>query len=329
MGMTRAAQRPHASLRESCRPDGLWMTPTRGRRLRHAHVVIAPDAVTALTSLGGSARVRDLDDLCGRAAVRRAVARGEISRIARGRYALPEAPDPRLTAVRLSGVVSHQSAARLWGIPQLGDDGRAHVTVAPNRARVVRSSAVLHWASLASADVLDGVTVPLRTVLDISRTSSFRTGLACADSALRDRLVLPGDLVAGAALLTNRGSRAARLVAEHADARAASVLESALRAVVIDLGITGFVPQLQIDDKGFRARVDLGHPGLRIVLEADSFEHHGYRSALARDCLRYSELTSRGWLVLRFAWEHVIFDPTWVATRIREAVTLRGAVPPT
>jgi very-short-patch-repair endonuclease len=60
------------------------------------------------------------------------------------------------------------------------------------------------------------------------------------------------------------------------------------------------------------------------VLEADSFEHHGHRSALARDCQRYSELTSRGWLVLRFAWEHVIFDPAWVAGRVGEAVALRG-----
>jgi very-short-patch-repair endonuclease len=267
--------------------------------------------------------VQDLDDLCGRTSVRRALARGEIRRIARGRYALPQAPDPRATAVRLSGIVSHQSAARLWSIAQLDDDGRTHVTVPPNRGRVAPSAAVLHWAPLAPAEVKNGVTVPLRTVLDVSRTASFRAGLACADSALRERLVLPADLVTGASRLTNRGSRAARRVAGHADARAASVLESGLRAIVIELGLTGFVPQLQIDEGVFRARVDLGHPGLRIVLEADSFEHHGHRSALARDCHRYCELSSRGWLVLRFAWEHVMFDPAWVAARILEAVALR------
>jgi very-short-patch-repair endonuclease len=229
-----------------------------------------------------------------------------------------------MTAVRLSGVVSHQSAARLWGIAQLDDDRRTHVTVAPNRGRVARSAAVVHWAPLAPVEVEDGMTTPLRTVLDICRTSSFRAGLACADSALREGLIRPADLVAEAARLTNRGSRAARRAAAHADARAASVLESGLRAIVIDLGLTGFELQLQIDDDGFRARVDLGDAGRRIVLEADSFEHHGHRSALARDCQRYSELTSRGWLVLRFAWEHVIFDPAWVAGRVGEAVALRG-----
>lgn len=272
----------------------------------------------------------DLDDLCGRSAVRRAVARGEIRRIARGRYALPEAPDPRVTAVRLSGVVSHQSAARLWGIGLLDADRRTHVTLPPTRGRVTPSGAVLHWMDLPPAEVKDGVTVPLRTVLDISRTTSFRAGLACADSALRDRLVLPADLMAGAARLTNRGSRAARRVADHADARAGSVLESGLRAIVIELGLTGFVPQLKIDEGGFRARVDLGDAQRRMALEADSFEHHGHRSALARDCHRYSELSSRGWLVLRFAWEHVIFDPAWVAGRILEGAALRaGAVPST
>lgn len=272
----------------------------------------------------------DLDDLCGRSAVRRAVARGEILRIARGRYALPEAPDPRVTAVRLSGVVSHQSAARLWGIGLLDADRRTHVTLPPTRGRVTPSGAVLHWMDLPPAEVKDGVTVPLRTVLDISRTTSFRAGLACADSALRDRLVLPADLMAGAARLTNRGSRAARRVADHADARAGSVLESGLRAIVIELGLTGFVPQLQIDEGGFRARVDLGDAQRRMALEADSFEHHGHRSALARDCHRYSELSSRGWLVLRFAWEHVIFDPAWVAGRILEGAALgAGAVPST
>jgi very-short-patch-repair endonuclease len=292
--------------------------------------VIPADAVTALASLGGSARVVDLDDLCGRSAVRRAVARGEIRRIARGRYALPEAPDPRVTAVRLSGVVSHQSAARLWGIGLLDADRRTHVTLPPTRGRVAPSGAVLHWMDLPPAEVKDGVTVPLRTVLDISRTTSFRAGLACADSALRDRLVLPADLMAGAARLTNRGSRAARRVADHADARAGSVLESGLRAIVIELGLTGFVPQLQIDEGGFRARVDLGDAQRRMALEADSFEHHGHRSALAHDCHRYSELSSRGWLVLRFAWEHVIFDPAWVAGRILEGAALRaGAVPST
>jgi len=56
------------------------------------------------------------------------------------------------------------------------------------------------------------------------------------------------------------------------------------------------------------------------VSEADSFEHHGHRSALVADCRRYNELVVRGWLVLRFAWEHVMFDPDWVESTLRASI---------
>jgi very-short-patch-repair endonuclease len=50
-----------------------------------------------------------------------------------------------------------------------------------------------------------------------------------------------------------------------------------------------------------------------IVLEADSFTHHGTRAALRADSRRYDELVRLGWVVLRFAWEHVMSDRAWVA----------------
>lgn len=101
-------------------------------------------------------------------------------------------------------------------------------------------------------------------------------------------------------------------MARLADGRAANAFESRLRALVLDAGITGFEPQLEIRLAAGTVRVDLGDPERRIVLEADSYEHHGSRSALVRDCERYDELVVDGWIVLRFAWEHVMFRPKWV-----------------
>ena len=89
-----------------------------------------------------------------------------------------------------------------------------------------------------------------------------------------------------------------------------------MRAIVLQARLRGFEPQVVISDDGFSARVDLAHRRLRLVLEADSFEHHGTRGALVRDCRRYDELTVRGWRVLRFAWEHVMFEPEWVAATV-------------
>lgn len=284
------------------------------------------DPVVALARLGGSAAVGSLDDLCGRKALRRAVRDGTVVRLARGRYGLPQAPDPVRSAVRLRGVVSHESAAEHWGIEvPRSVDRRAQVTVRRGRSHLDTSGVEVHWADVPASDLDSGFTTPLRTVLDLARLREFGPALAAADCALRKGLVLPSDLRAGADALRGPGCVRARLVAQHADGRAASVLESILRAILVRAGVVGFEPQIEIRDDAFYARVDLAHPGLRIVIEADSFEHHGGRSALARDCRRYSELTVRGWRVLRFAWEHVVLEPEWVERVVLDALAVGPA----
>jgi len=105
-------------------------------------------------------------------------------------------------------------------------------------------------------------------------------------------------------------------VVNAADGRAANAFESCLRGIVLDAGVTGFRPQLEIALAGRVVRVDLGDPARRLVLEADSYEHHGSREALVRDCERYDDLVSEGWRVLRFSWEHVVFRPEWVAQTV-------------
>ena len=71
--------------------------------------------------------------------------------------------------------------------------------------------------------------------------------------------------------------------------------------------------------------MDLADETLELVLEADSFEFHGERVAFGRDCERYDELVSRGWLVLRFTWEQVMLRPAWVARVIERTVRRRQA----
>jgi very-short-patch-repair endonuclease len=267
----------------------------------------------------GTATHADLVALCGRRALRRAVATGAIIRLARGRYALPSTPDPLQTAARLGGVVSHESAAEHLGPWLPRSPELPHVTVAPTRSRVSTQGAVVHWSMLRPGDVRGHHTSPLRTVLDVARTSGTATALSVADSALRQRLVRQADLMAAAVALRGPGSLRARRVVGWADRRSESVLESVLRSILLDAGLHGFEPQVLIGDDDFLARVDLAHRAKRLILEADSFEHHGHRAALARDCERYSELTVRDWRVLRFAWEQVMFRPDWVAAVVTRA----------
>jgi very-short-patch-repair endonuclease len=181
----------------------------------------------------------------------------------------------------------------------------------------------MHWADLDENEVDGLVTTPLRTVVDCFRTMPFADALAVADSALRRELIDADRLAAEAARLVGPGAPAARHVAALADGKAANPFESALRAIVLDAGLSDFVPQLKVSGRGFSAYVDLGDKRRRIALEADSFEWHGQRSALDRDCRRYDELVRRGWLVLRFSWEQVMFDRAWVAEVVADAVAFR------
>lgn len=159
---------------------------------------------------------------------------------------------------------------------------------------------------------------PLRTVLDAATAMPFPEALAVADGALAYGLVRQEELIRAAETTARGAGRLTRLrVARAADGRAANAFESALRGVLIDGGLAGFEPQVRIALPGGGARVDLADRALRLVLEADSYEFHGTRSAFARDCGRYNALVAEAWTVLRFPWEDVMFKPALVVSTVR------------
>ncbi|GAB4071209.1 hypothetical protein GCM10028777_38740 [Angustibacter speluncae] len=280
-------------------------------------------ALRAAAERQGLATWAELRRAASRRTIQAAVARGELVRVARGRYSLDRSPPPLRSALRLGGAVSHLSAAQLWMLPTLHPPEVVDVTVpAGSNARAVRGER-LHWTDLDDDETRGRVTSPLRTVLDCARTLPFADALAVADGAVRLGRVDSQTLAAAAHRCTGKGNRQARRVACHVDGRAANPFESALRAVVIDLGLTGFAPQCRVRLPRLRGYVDVGDPRRRIALEADSFEFHGSRSAFRKDCRRYDELTVNGWLVLRFAWEDVMFDREWVSEMVAGTVALR------
>jgi very-short-patch-repair endonuclease len=268
---------------------------------------------------------RQLRSRLSRRQIEAAVRDGTLVRLGRGTYALAGAGDPLQAAGHLGGCASHESAARLWFLETLHEPRATHVTLPRGRRPRYRRGAVVHWSDLEEHEVRGRVTSPLRTVLDCARTLPFAEALAIADSALRRGLLERDELVAAAVASSAPGVRAARRVLEAADGRADNPFESGLRAVVLEEGIEGFVPQLPFRVPGASGFVDLGDPRRRIVLEAEGFEFHGTRQALHRDCRRYTALGRAGWVVLRFSWEDVLFDTDWVAASVRDVVAGRDA----
>ncbi|WP_020392723.1 type IV toxin-antitoxin system AbiEi family antitoxin domain-containing protein [Kribbella catacumbae] len=283
-----------------------------------------PEVTEVLARRQGTATFAELRAVVSGRSIRNALLAGQIRRSAKGVYTLPDAPVALATARSHGGVVSHLSAAQHWGMKVITEPLIPHVTLPPGRARrATEDKCVLHWAD---APALNDVTTPIRTVLDCIRAFPLAEALAVADSALHQGIVDPDDLFAAAAQLRGPHRRRIQEVAALADARSESVLESALRAILIQAGIDGFEPQVAVRDNTFSARLDLGNRSTKLGLEADGFEHHGTRQQLVKDCRRGVNLAIRGWTVLRFSWEDIMYDQDWVAASVAE---LTGSPPHT
>lgn len=265
------------------------------------------DVVEAVTRAGGICAAAQLP----RGRVRTALRRGELVRVRRGVVTLPDVDEHRAAATALAGVASHLSAARHWGWPVKSVAKQAQVIV-PRGRKVAgwrRRNVQLRWARLSPEELRQGVTDPVRTVIDCARTLPFDEALAVADSALRSEMVTKTELLMAAGRSPRTGRSAALRVIELADKRATNPFESVLRAIVLDIAEAEFEPQRWISDIGKPDLVDVAH---RVVLEADSFEFHSDAESLNHDIERYNALVCDGWTVLRFGWAHVMFDPDYV-----------------
>ena len=281
--------------------------------------------VESLERLGGVATRAALIAATDRMRVDRALDVGDIIVLARGRYALPESDEARQAAHRLTGAVSWRSAAQAYGWELLRVPEEPDVTVPTNRkvSAVQRSGVCLHRAALHSSEVDEGMVTRARTLTDCLRGLPFDEALAVADSALRHGFS-PKILTGLAAHAGGPGSAQMRRVAALASPEKANPFESGLHAIAAGVSGLDVRPQVPVHDRGFLGRPDLVDLRLGIALEADSFEWHGGRAALARDARRYDDFVVRGWLVLRFAWEDVMFDQAWVASVLTAAVAERS-----
>jgi len=269
--------------------------------------------VEVLERSGGVVGRAQLVAAVGRAALERAVRAGDVVVVARGRYALASADAALVAAHRLSGVVCHASAAVHHGWQVKVPPVRPHVALPKNRVLGAGQAddVQVHRLTLGPDDVEGLLTSRERTLLDCLRAGPFDEALCVADSALRDGFS-PRLLSALARDARGPGSALMRRVARHADARAANAFESALRAICVDVPGLEVTPQVSLHGPAFLGRPDLVDDRLGLVIEADSFEWHGDRAALRRDSRRYNRFVVHGWLVLRFAWEDVMFDPSYV-----------------
>lgn len=274
-----------------------------------------------LERLGGVASTEELRAHVSRPRIRVAVKRGRIVKDNRGRYALPGADASLRVANGLSGVLCLDSAAKQhgWKLKQQPVSPAVAVprkrNVSPERRKGVR----LMYVDLRPGEVMGMATSYVRTVMDCAARLPFDEALAIADSALRAGDVSRTQLLAAAEEVPLRYRARCRRVSQCADARAANPFESVLRAIALDVPGLRVEPQVWV---GHIGRADLVDRRLHLVVEAESFEFHGLRRLLKRDCERYNGFVLQGSVVIRFAWEHVMFEPTYVREVLTRVVGL-------
>jgi very-short-patch-repair endonuclease len=229
-------------------------------------------------------------------------------------------------------VLSHRSAAALWGLR--GHSGPIHVTL-PSKSRHVsgihrHSSRVLPPDEITAENGIPVTSVP-RTIFDCA----FGGDVDLVEGILRqaefreryDPLSLP-------ALLDRyprrRGCRTVRLalrrLEESPSGTPASRLEDKFLAFLRahQLPIPHFNEWIVLGSK--RYKVDCRWPGTREIVELDSWEAHGTRSAFREDRERDRRLRAAGYGLTRITWAQLEDEPAAIAADLRSLLSIRTSV---
>jgi len=267
----------------------------------------------ALTRLGGVASHREVCRLASRRQLRTAVEKGEVFRVSPGVYASTDCDAARVAAARVGGVVSHLSAALHWGwkVKLLR---RCDPPSPRGPGRLATGGSGGRDPPLPLAPRSRGASPSHRP--PNPRVAS-RPGRPCRSPSRRSHARAAQLAAAKASPRTGRAK--ALKVVRAASRLAANPFESVLRAIAIEVPGLCVVPQQRVAHIGY---VDPFDHRLGLVIEAESYQWHSSRTALARDVRRYTWCARLGYTVVRFTWEEVMFHPEYVRAVLLDLVAL-------
>jgi very-short-patch-repair endonuclease len=251
-------------------------------------------------------------------------------------FRIAGAPETWLSRLRAAtaataphGVVSHRSAAALYGLP----GGRTDLTeiTCPRWLRAQRFPLVIHESRrLSAADVseIDGIPVVRaeRVVLDLASIWPSANFLeTVVQAARRKRLITYESMDATFVRHARRGVRgvaALRTVLERWDPErrpTESDMETLLVQVLRDHGCPELVTQFEVLDREgtFVARVDVAIPEWKIAIEYDSKQEHSDEFQIARDARRRNLLQAAGFAVLSARHADLLVGGTELARQIK------------
>jgi hypothetical protein len=226
-----------------------------------------------------------------------------------------------LLAYGPGAVLSHQTASVLWGIRRR-QRGPIHVTALCGRQGLRRRRGIwIHRCKFGPEDVntRDGfpVTTVARTLFDLAEVAPYETLKGAAEESDRLKLLRLRELEA--VCERGRGRRALRparrLLEElRVPNEGRSPLEIRFAAFLREHGL----PQPIQNPHVLGHEVDALWPAAKLVVELDSWEHHGHRTAFERDRARDPKLLIAGYRTIRVTHRRLDREAEQLAAEIRQ-----------
>jgi hypothetical protein len=300
------AGRPRAKTGRHSRPDSARGVRVLGARdlLQVSGRVDARIAAIAARQRGRVARRQLLTAGISRSAIEVRLASGRLIRRRTGVYAVGHAGPNRLTreteallACREQALLSHQTAAALWGIRPaqlaadpihvlvLGTEGTRKPGIRCHRTGRLQPQDVRFHEGLA-------VTSPARTLLDIAPTLTMQQLEWALDEVL-NRLARPAQI---ARLLNRSHGRPGAAILQRllgyrrGQGRTRSHYEQRFLSLIRRANLP--VPDTNVRLYGFE--VDAYWPAHGVVFEIDSHRYHSSRSAFTNDRRKEAAFKSHG-----------------------------------
>jgi very-short-patch-repair endonuclease len=318
MGVSEAAFRPRDEGRAGEVDEVLAIGEERPRHGREAsevdEMLPADRAVAALAARqhGVLTTAQLAAAGLGANAVAHRVTHGRLVRLHRGVFRVGPLAAPRgaemAAVLATGGVLSHHTAANLWGIRP--HRGVVHISVA-GEARKRRPGVQIHRSHSLNAAVQDGLplTTPARTIHDLATCLPQHELDRAVEQAQILRLATRDEIAAD---MPRRGRAALRAALNHEPQLTRSEAERRLLALIRQARLPR--PRTNVVVHGYE--VDLLWPEQRLIVEVDGYAYHSTRHAFERDRARDAALQAAGYRVVRFTWRQIVHEPHAVVAQL-------------
>jgi very-short-patch-repair endonuclease len=261
----------------------------------------------------------------GSCAIEHRIAKGRLHPLWRGIYAVgrPEVSQEGcwMAAVLACGpaaLLSHRSAAALWGIVPVRRRQAIDVTAGAFRRRAGirvhrrRDLGPEHRREVSGIPVTD----PVSTLVDFAARARDWQVEQAINEADRLDLVETEALRADLSLLGPRPGMSRMRRVLGLDALTDTGLERKFFAIVRAAGLP--LPETQVYVNGYR--VDFFWPELRLVVETDGWRHHRTSGEQATDRRRDQAHMTAGLTTVRFGEDQVRYEPAYVRSTLTTVI---------